>query len=430
MDYLSAKRYIDALSKYGSVLGLDNMYSLLEELDNPQDKINVIHVAGTNGKGSTICYMETILLKAGYSCGKYTSPVVFDYLEKYQINEEYISEEDFAMLVDRIAPCLSSLNERHIYPTIFEVETAMAFLYFAIKKPDIVIIETGMGGDTDATNVCKKVEMSVITSISYDHMAFLGNTISEIATHKAGIIKTGCPVVINGMNEEVRNVIEGIAKEKNSVLNVSSVIAGFVDGSNIGHYKTSNGIVYDNIHSSMCSEYQKENIALAIEAIECLSDNNKYFEKAKDFIYNGILDAKLPGRYEKLSDKPCIYIDGAHNPDAVIKLRKTIENKHPNESITFIMGVLADKDYMEECKEIVSYAKNIITITPNNQRALNGEKLRDTILPYNSNVVYIGDMKEAVKTAISYNTDVIVAFGSLSYLSELKGAVKEVLGCL
>lgn len=172
MDFLSAKEYIDGLSRYGSVLGLENIESLLERLDNPQDKLNVIHVAGTNGKGSTITYIEEVLLAAGYKVARYSSPVVFEYLEKYKINGENISEEAFTKAVEEVKPHIEYLNGSNITPTIFEVETALAFKIFADEKVDAAIIETGMGGDLDATNVCKKPLLSVITSISYDHMAF------------------------------------------------------------------------------------------------------------------------------------------------------------------------------------------------------------------------------------------------------------------
>lgn len=224
MEFYKAKEYIDGLSKYGSELGLDNIKALLTVLDNPQEKLKVIHVAGTNGKGSTIAFMGSILKEAGYKVGKYTSPVVFEYLEKYQINDENISEEAFAGIASKVKMALEQLEKQGIQPTIFEVETAMAFEYFKDEKCDVVILETGMGGDMDATNVCRKVLASVLVSISLDHTGFLGDTIEKIAYHKAGIIKEGCPVVVMKQQEKVMTVIRKTATKHNATVYEADVI--------------------------------------------------------------------------------------------------------------------------------------------------------------------------------------------------------------
>lgn len=419
MEFLSAKEYIDGLNRFGSVLGLDNIYRLLEKLNNPQNKLSIIHVAGTNGKGSTITYMSSILQKAGYLVGCYTSPVVFEYLEKYQINGENISKDDFVSLVKVIKPALLELNATDCFPTVFEVETAMAFLYFVAKKVDIVILETGMGGDSDATNVLSKVSLSVITSISYDHMAYLGNSILEIAMHKAGIIKKDCPVVVNANDETTLKVLKKVATSKNAKLYCSKKTIK-------EEYVSSSGQVYTDIHTLMSGTYQAENIALAIEAMEALNENySDKFNINKAHIVEGIKLAQIGGRFEKIHSNPHIYIDGAHNPDAIIKLKDTIDMVCGDEKVTFIMGVLSDKDYDTECEIIASRADNIVTVTSKNKRALSGIELLKTIQKYNANVEYVDDILGAVVKAIGYGNKYVIAFGSLSYLGELKEAVNR-----
>lgn len=421
MDFLEAKSFVDGLSKYGSILGLESINKLLDKLNHPEQSLKVIHVAGTNGKGSTIAYIESILNKAKITTGKYTSPVVFEYLEKYQICGENISEDDFIRIVEKVKLAIDALNLEGIFPTVFEVETAMAFLYFELRKPDIVILETGMGGDMDATNVCDKVLLSVITSISLDHMAFLGNTVEEIATHKGGIIKNNCPVVLNGKNEQVVQVIKNIAKDKNSRLAIAGVSTKVIDG----EYKSFDGTYFSGITSKLMGNYQVENIALAIEAVLML--NSEYpdsYSISIGEITDGIREAFLPGRFEKISENPIVYIDGAHNPDAIIKLKDTILTNFDGKKIVFIIGVLADKDYKEECRLIADIAQEIFTVTPDNPRALEAEKLAETISEINSKVCACYMLNEAYNRAYNSKADVIVAFGSLSYLAQFKNVVK------
>lgn len=445
MDFLTAKNYVDSLNKFGSVLGLDNIFKLLEKLNNPQDKLNVIHVAGTNGKGSTITYIESILCTANYTTGKYTSPVVFDYLEKYQINGKNISESEFVDAFVRVKYAYEQCVNEGSTPTIFEFETAMAFVIFEIAGVDVAIIETGMGGDTDATNVFAKVLLSVITSISMDHMAFLGNTIEEIASHKAGIIVKDCPVVANALDERVLEVIK-----QNAVLNNSKVYESYAANAcgtddemgiieQYDYYSTNHNKKFDNITTKMIGSYQRENIALAIESILAL--NNEYslmFNITDKEIAVGIENAKLKGRFEKINMCPDIYIDGAHNPDAVYKLKETIlklKSKKKYNKIIFVMGVLADKDYEKECELIAAEADNIYTVTPNNARGLDGKELKDTISKYNEKVEFIDDiskLKDIIYSESNKNNELldckddnlVVAFGSLSYLSDFRKIIK------
>lgn len=412
MDFLSAKEYIEGLNRFGSVLGLENIRKLLELLGNPEKSLCVIHVAGTNGKGSTITYIDTILREALYTTAKYTSPAVFEYLERYQINGKNISEKDFVRAVIKIKAAIKELNAKDIYPTIFEAETAIAFLYFKEKNVDVVLLETGLGGDLDATNVLDKVLLSVITSISYDHMALLGNTIEEIALHKAGIIKKCCPVAVNGNNKAALEVIKGIAGKNNSNIRVASK----ADLKNKS-YVSSSGERFLGIETELKGICQEENIALAIESVLEIKDT---FNISYENIISGIKNSYIAGRFEKISDSYQIYIDGAHNPDAVDKLKRTLDENFREEKKVFIMGVLADKNYERECESICGMAETVITITPDNPRALNGKILMETVKKYNNNVFYVKTIKEALEKAVSLKADMIVAFGSLSYLGKFK----------
>ncbi|MBQ1193208.1 MAG: bifunctional folylpolyglutamate synthase/dihydrofolate synthase [Lachnospiraceae bacterium] len=421
MEFIAAKEFVEGLNRFGSVLGLANIKMLLRKLNNPEKNLNIIHVAGTNGKGSTITYLEGILLENGHTCGKYTSPVVFDYLEKYQINGKSISEEEFAELVEAVMPSIKELNEEGIFPTIFEVETAMAFMLFKKKKISVALLETGMGGDSDATNVAEKVLLSIITSISLDHTTFLGNTIEEIAAHKAGIIKKGCPVIISGKCGKAVSVIKKVAENMGSRLIVSEIV-----NTKEGSYIASDGTEFSELSSKLKGKYQEENMAVAIEAALML--NKAYpdkFDVTVEQIKKGIKEAFIPGRFEKISDTPEIYIDGAHNPDAILKLKTTIKEKFPEKKIVFIMGVLADKDYESECREIADVASEIITVTPDNGRALEGSVLMKTLVKYNKNVSFEPDLNNAYDKAIKKNPDVIIAFGSLSYLGSFKKIVTD-----
>lgn len=252
-------------------------------------------------------------------------------------------------------------------------------------------------------------------------MAFLGNTVEEIATHKGGIIKNNCPVVLNGKNEQVVQVIKNIAKDKNSRLAIAGVSTKVIDG----EYKSFDGTYFSGITSKLMGNYQVENIALAIEAVLML--NSEYpdsYSISIGEITDGIREAFLPGRFEKISENPIVYIDGAHNPDAIIKLKDTILTNFDGKKIVFIIGVLADKDYKEECRLIADIAQEIFTVTPDNPRALEAEKLAETISEINSKVCACYMLNEAYNRAYNSKADVIVAFGSLSYLAQFKNVVK------
>lgn len=441
MNYLEARAYLKEVNQYGSVLGLKSIKELLKRLGNPQKDLKIVHVAGTNGKGSTMTFLQSILMEAGYSVGRYSSPAVFTYREIIRVNNKYIEKDDLAEIISILKEiCDDMVRDGLAHPTPFEIETAMAFIYFKKKKCDITLVECGMGGETDATNVFDQVLCSVITSISLDHMKFLGNTINEIATVKAGIIKNNCPVVVSSQSAEAVGVIRKMVQQKNAHM----IVTGNVDiienedtvAENVDiirtedfltriRYEASNHKTY-GADLKMIGTYQGGNAATAIEASLVLETQGFNVEKQ---IVAGLENAFWPGRLEVICDNPLIVIDGAHNPGAVSELKKSIDLYFTNKKITFIMGVLADKDFSREAEMIADRGERIITITPDNARALDGRKLVETICKYNKNVQFADSLKAAVKlaeeTVKNNQSDMILAFGSLSFLGDLKSIVNN-----
>lgn len=433
MNYTESRRYLKEISKYGSVLGLESITKLLDSLGNHQKELRVVHIAGTNGKGSTLAFIQSVLVEAGYQVGRYSSPAVFDDDEIIQINGANIEKDTLADIVTLIQEKADKILAKYgFHPTPFEIETAMAFEYFRRKKCDIVLVECGMGGAGDATNVFDKVLCSVITSISLDHTAFLGETIEKITAVKAGIIKPFCPVVIAKQSERAVDCIKKIAIEKKAEyiqagkaeLTTQNSPETMKSVSNHIVYRATNGKKYQT-NIQMLGTYQSVNAATAIEVLLRLEN---YGYKLEEYIELGLLKAMWNGRMEIISEEPLFIIDGAHNPGAVKELRDSIDLYFTNKRITFIMGVLADKDFVQEAALIADRAENIITVTPNNSRALDGKKLAETLAVYNNKVQYIDSISEASQYAMDLvrkeQTDMILAFGSLSHLKDIKQAVK------
>lgn len=455
MNYSEAREYLKNVNKLGSILGLNTIKELLKRLGNPQNELKVVHIAGTNGKGSIMTFVQNILMESGYKVGRYCSPAVFNEREIIRINDEYISEEQSADLLTRIKEkCDSMYSEGLPHPTSFEIETAEALMFFKEQNCDIALIECGMGGETDATNVFEKVLCSVIATISLDHTQFLGSTIEEITKVKSGIIKENCPVVMSKQTGEAESVIKKVCKQNNSKL----IIPTEQDSENVEidglttkvTYKASNNKEYI-LNLQALGTYQIKNAKTAVEVALVLdkaltektnicdeSDKNNGTGMKNNInnsgntieknIKKGIEKTVWPGRMEVISKEPLIIIDGAHNPGAVLELRKTLDLYFTNKRITFIMGVLSDKDFSKEAEIIADRAERIITITPNNSRGLEGHKLAETLVKYNHNVQVADSLKQAAEESIDTikenRADMILAFGSLSYLGELKQVVR------
>ena len=424
MNYNEAVQYVESLAPLGSRPGLDNVYKLMDRLGNPQDDLKFVHVAGTNGKGSVCAMMNSIFTEAKIKTGVYTSPSVFSYLEKYKIGRKNVTKDEFAHAMTIVAEAADSMEE---HPTPFEVETAAAFILFKNAGCDLVILECGMGGDLDATNVINTTILSVITSISMDHMSFLGKNIAEIAAHKAGIMRPGTAVVSAWQEEEAEEVLKGAADRLASNIEFMPDVYDKqirIEKSDINGSSFSVNVCdreYTNLNISIPGIIQTANAALAIRAAQLVGICDE------KIIRRGLKKCVHPGRLEVIGNKPLVVIDGAHNPDAAMRLKSSVDRYFKGRRMILIMGVFKDKDYDTLARIMTPGAAHVITVqTRNNPRALDSGLLSQCVLNYNSNVTSVVSVSEALEIALMLagKNDVILAFGSLSYLSEVKAAMK------
>lgn len=423
MSYLDAMKYMSQVNIYGSVLGLDNTKELLRRLGNPQDQLKFTHVAGTNGKGSVCAYISTILAESGYLVGRYISPTIIEYRERIQLHRKhlttYINEDEVGMYVGRIKEVIDGMvNEGLPHPTPFEIETAMAFLYYVENQCDIVVLEVGLGGRLDSTNIINTTECAVLTSISMDHMEALGDTLEKIAYEKAGIIKHHIPVVSYEQDSEAMAVIQEECSKNQSKLTCMSLDSI----ENVEH--SFHGITFDykeykELHLKLLGENQVKNAALAIEVINVLVCFGYHVEETD--LRNGLFLTRWPGRFQMIHKEPYLFVDGAHNEDAAKSLRKSIEIYFTNKRIIYIMGVLADKDYLSVLRHTASYADTIITLTPNNPRALSSKELAKVAKDYCNKVIdgETPDHATQIAMELANKEDIILALGSLSFLGEI-----------
>ncbi|RHR22929.1 bifunctional folylpolyglutamate synthase/dihydrofolate synthase [Clostridium sp. AF19-22AC] len=420
VTYKEARVYLDEVSKYGSVLGLDTIRGLLRELGNPQDDLTFIHIAGTNGKGSVLAYTSTILSEAGYRTGRYVSPTVVSYLERIQVDGEWIPEEDFAGLVEEVQKAIARMETSgEASPTVFEVETAIAFLYFKKKNCDIVVLETGLGGTLDATNIVERTAAAVFASISRDHMGFLGDTLEEIAGNKAGIIKPGCFVVTAGQKPEVMKILKDKADALSCRMYTASVKDAVVLKENWDRQEFTCG-KWKNIHIPLAGRHQISNAVTVLELIDGLNENG--FHITEKAVRDGFAKTSWPGRFTCIHKEPLFIVDGAHNEDAALKLRETLEHYFAGRRLIFIMGVFKDKEYTKIAQIMAPLAEKIYTVDlPDTGRSLKAEELKEAVEPYCPGVEAVSDIGAAVGAAyhVAGAEDVILAFGSLSYLGQV-----------
>lgn len=423
MNYEEAMNFIQNTSKFGSVLGLDNIKELLERLGNPQDQLKVVHIAGTNGKGSTLAFLAGIFRESGYRAGRYVSPASFYYEERFRINEENISKKDLCFYMEKIKNVAEEMVKDGLsHPTMFEIETALSFLYFLDKKVDVVLLETGMGGRLDATNVVKKPIATVIASIGMDHMQFLGDTLEKIASEKAGIIKEGCPVISYDNTKEVNEVIKNKAKQMHAkVTFVNSagirVLQESLNGESFS-YRSSDGRWYEKIEIPLLGRHQINNAALALETLNVI----KNYYCISDFqTEDGMRKTIWRGRIEILEREPMVICDGAHNPDGAKSLLSFLQNNFTNQRLIYIMGVLSDKDYEQMVQILAPAADKIYTVAPDNPRALSSRELCNCISKYHQNVEERQRLAECLSEVRqkAEKDDVIIICGTLSFQNEL-----------
>ncbi|WP_410075320.1 bifunctional folylpolyglutamate synthase/dihydrofolate synthase [Anaerostipes sp.] len=423
MNYEEAMNFIQNTNKFGSVLGLDNIRELLERLGNPQDQLRVVHIAGTNGKGSTLAFLAGIFRESGYRAGRYVSPASFSYEERFRINEENISKKDLCFYMEKIKNVAEEMVKDGLsHPTMFEIETALSFLYFLDKKVDVVLLETGMGGRLDATNVVKKPIATVIASIGMDHMQFLGDTLEKIASEKAGIIKEGCPVISYDNTKEVNEVIKNKAKQMHAkVTFVNSagirVLQESLNWESFS-YRSSDGRWYEKIEIPLLGRHQINNAALALETLNVI----KNYYCISDFqTEDGMRKTIWRGRIEILEREPMVICDGAHNPDGAKSLLSFLQNNFTNQRLIYIMGVLSDKDYEQMVQILAPAADKIYTVAPDNPRALSSRELCNCISKYHQNVEERQRLAECLSEVRqkAEKDDVIIICGTLSFQNEL-----------
>ena len=418
------QEFIEKNAARGSILGLDNVRELAKRMEHPEKDLKIIHIAGTNGKGSILAYLSAILQEAGYKVGRYLSPVIYDYREKIQVNGKKITKKALAEGIEIIQNCMEEMeNDKLPLPTLFEIETVLALWYFKEKKCDFVILETGMGGKTDATNFIENPLLCIFASISMDHMAFLGNSLTEIAQVKAGILRKDVCAVSAGQPVEAKTVLVNAAKTIGAKL-------VFTKGPQNVKYgleqQSFDYLDYKKCRIHISGVWQPENAAVAIEAA-CQLQNMGY-HIPKEAVYQGLKNARWPGRFTILSKNPLFIMDGAHNEDAAKKLRKSFETYLKGKPLIFIIGVLKDKEYDKILMHTADLASQIITVTPpENPRALGAYELAKAAEKYCPGVTMADSLEEAVEMAslLAGKECAIIAFGSLSYLGKLEAVVKE-----
>lgn len=419
MTYDEAMAYIEYTNTLGSVLGLTNIKELLKRLGNPQNDVRVIHIAGTNGKGSICAFLDEILECAGFLVGRYISPTVFTYLERFQINRRYMQEDDFAIYLDKVKQAADGMvKDGFDRPTSFETETAVAFCYFKDMAVDFLLLETGMGGLLDATNVCDRPVCTIIASISMDHMAFLGDSLEKIYEQKLGIMKKGVPCVSYPVPEELLSMWQEKKREngtEDTSVMVSmddiTIMRTGLDGSRYEYGGRSYSVSVPGI-------YQVYNSAVAVCTARLMQRLGYGIDD--DDIQAGISQTMWKGRFQKISSTPDIYVDGAHNPGGWESLRKNIDQYFADRELIYICGVFKDKDYDCMLRLLMPRAKRFIAVQPENPRALDRNVLANLAKQYIDSVYVQEVVDDAVYQAMDIAEDmdapVIIIFGSLSFI--------------
>ena len=412
MNYSEALSYIHSVCWKGSVPGLSRTRELLGKLGNPEQSLKFIHIAGTNGKGSTAAMLSSILEEAGYTVGLYTSPFINRFNERMQVNHTCIGDEELAELTDYVRPYADSMADS---PTEFELITAIAMEFFKRKHCDIVVLEVGMGGALDSTNVIDTPEVAVIAAMGFDHTRELGSTMTEIASAKAGIIKPHGDVVIYGQNPEAEAVFERVAAEQQSTLSrpdYSQLIPGdfSLEGQSFS-YGT-----WKDLRIPLVGAYQLNNAAVVLTAVEVL--RRKGWSVSDDAVREGLAHTRWPARFEVLHRDPVFIVDGGHNPHGIRATAESLQRIFPGQKFVFVTGVLADKDVEHILGLIVPMARRFYTVTPPNPRAMQADVLAQRIQAMGADAIPCNSIPQAVASAMDFAgpDGVVCALGSL-YMS-------------
>lgn len=429
MNYQECIHYLEKEVGFGSVPGLERIESLCEKLGNPEQKLSVIHIAGTNGKGSAVAMLSSILKEAGCRVGTYTSPHLERYNERFLINGKEISDTDFAEEITLMKEaCAELAAEGKAVPTLFEIITAAAFHYFSRQNVDILILEVGLGGKYDATNIVPHPLLSLIMSISIDHTDFLGNTIEKIAAEKAGIIKKNCPVVLYSQDDIVYNIMKDAADQLDAPLYclkdaeihvISQTLGGTVFS--VKH----NSMSLENLELSLLGSYQIDNCIAVLEACEVLRKNGLAIPE--EALRKGLKNARWAGRMEICGKNPLIILDGAHNADGIAQLAKSLSVYFKDKKVTLVLGVLGDKEYGKMAEYILPYADSVILTEPHSERKLDVFSLARSISNHTGAIYTEKEIENAYEKALSItSTDgIILCCGSLYMIGAMRAYINN-----
>ena len=415
MDYQEALAYIDGVAWFGSRPGLSRVTELLHRLGDPQNRLKFVHIAGTNGKGSCAAMLASVLKTAGYKTGLFTSPYLFRFNERMQINGREIDNDILADVVTRVS-IPAEIMEDH--PTEFELMTAAAMLWYAEEGCDIVVLEVGLGGRFDATNVISRPEVSVIMNIGLDHTKILGDTVEKIAAEKAGIIKAGCPCVLYQQSDSVTQVIRQRCGEVGAELHIADFSAIKTEFDSLeGQVFTYKGEAYA---IPLLGAHQLKNAAVVIETAETL--RRRGWKLPHEDVEHGLYAVSWPARFEVVSDGPCFVVDGGHNPQCAQTVAENLKKYFPGCRRVLLIGVLADKDYKGLSEILAPEADEFVCVTPNSDRALPAEELAQVLRPYGKPVTVCESIKEGVSAAIDAagKDGMVCAVGSLYMVGEIR----------
>ena len=418
MTAQEAISYIHSVCWKGSIPGLGRTEELLRRMGNPEKKLRFVHVAGTNGKGSTAAMTASILQNAGYRTGLYTSPYIFRFHERMQVNGRQITDEELAEVTGFVKPHAEAMAD---HPTEFELVSCIAFEYFRRQRCDIVVLEVGMGGELDSTNVIEPPEAAVITNIGLDHTEYLGDTLEKIAAAKAGIIKPGSTAVIYREPASVEAVFEARCRDVGAKL----VKADFDSIRPVSH--SLEGQVFDAagypaLTLPLLGEHQLRNAAVVLATVSVLQ--KKGYAISEAHVRDGLASVRWPGRFEVLRREPLFLVDGGHNPQCIEALVQNIRDYLAGRPLTVLTGVLADKDFHCMYGGVAPYAKSFVTVTPDSPRALSAEELRDYLLQFGKPVTACDSIEGGVAEAMAQAGPggVVLAYGSLYMVGAIRAA--------
>ena len=420
MDYKEALAYINGVEFFGSKPGLTRIRELLERLGDPQKKLRFIHIAGTNGKGSCAAMTASILKAAGYKTGLYTSPYLYRFNERMQINGRQIEDDALAEIVSRVRPAAEAMAD---HPTEFELMTAAALLWYAQETCDVVVLEVGLGGRFDATNIIDAPEAAVIMNIGLDHTAVLGDTLEQIAFEKAGILKPGTDAVLFEQSDDVTGVVRRRCEELGVPLHIadfSQLVSEF--DSLYGQSFTYRGLPYA---LPLLGAHQLKNAAVVLELVEVLREKGWKLEQGD--VEHGLYAVSWPGRFELVSDEPYFVVDGGHNPQCAETVRDNLLHYFPDKRRILLLGVLRDKDYPGLTAILDAAADEYVCITPASARALPAEELAEHLKRYGKPVTVCGSIRDGVTEALrrSDGDSVVCAVGSLYSVGEIRACFER-----